>query len=162
MFEVGFGLGSNIGDKAANVRRAVREIEASRAVADLMLSSLYRTAPWGYTDQDWFINACAVGRTSLGPWDLLKLCLKCEARMGRERIIRWGPRNIDIDLLYYDDLKIEEPTLRLPHPQMINRAFVLVPLAELRPALVVDGVAITEAIARLDTSGIVRLDEAEN
>ena len=159
MIEVGFGLGSNIGDKAANVRRAAHELSASGAVADLTLSSLYRTAPWGYTDQDWFINACAVGRTSLEPRQLLELCLEGEARMGRQRIIHWGPRNIDIDLLYYDDLKLENPTLQLPHPQMLNRAFVLVPLAELRPALVIGGIPIAEAITRLDTSGILRLDE---
>jgi 2-amino-4-hydroxy-6-hydroxymethyldihydropteridine diphosphokinase len=160
MVEIGIGLGSNIGDKAGNVLRAVAEMQASGEVRDLALSSLYRTAPWGNVEQDWFVNACAVARTALPPERLLALFQACEARMGRERIIHWGPRNIDIDLLYYDGIDRRDPDLTLPHPEMLNRAFVLVPLMELRPGLIIDGVPIADALAKLDATDIARLEQA--
>jgi 2-amino-4-hydroxy-6-hydroxymethyldihydropteridine diphosphokinase len=158
MYEVGLSLGSNIGDKVANIRRAIAEIGASGAIADLTVSSLYRTAPWGNVDQDWFVNACAVGRSAWTPPAILRLCLECERRMGRERIVRWGPRNIDIDLLYVGDLAVHTPELELPHPEMLKRAFVLTPLAELRPELAIGGIRIVDALATLDMSDIVRMD----
>jgi 2-amino-4-hydroxy-6-hydroxymethyldihydropteridine diphosphokinase len=157
MVEVGFSLGSNIGDKAANIRRAIGEIESSGAIRDIELSSLYRTAPWGNLDQDWFVNACAVGHTDWAPVELLRMCQECERRMGRQRIVHWGPRNIDVDLLYRGDVVLDTPELKLPHPEMLNRAFVLVPLAELRPQLAIGGVRIVDALGRLDASEIVRL-----
>jgi 2-amino-4-hydroxy-6-hydroxymethyldihydropteridine diphosphokinase len=158
MYEVGLSLGSNIGDKVANIRRAIDEIHASGAIAGLTLSSLYRTAPWGNVDQDWFVNACAIGRSAWAPAALLDMCLECERRMGRERIVHWGPRTIDIDLLYVDDLVVSTADLELPHPEMLNRAFVLVPLAELRPELAIGGVRILEALKRLDATDIVRME----
>jgi 2-amino-4-hydroxy-6-hydroxymethyldihydropteridine diphosphokinase len=158
MIEIGIGLGSNIGDKAENVRRAARELGASGDIRDLTLSSLYRTAPWGNVAQDWFVNACAVARTALAPERVLALFQACEARMGRERIVRWGPRTIDIDLLYYDAVVRDDPGLTLPHPEMLNRAFVLVPLLERRPALAIGATPIAEALGRLDAGDVVRLE----
>lgn len=154
MVEVGFGLGSNIGDKAGNVRRAAQELSGSGLVRDLTLSSLYRTAPWGNVDQDWFVNACAVGQSDASAHDLLAFCLDCEQRMGRRRVVRWGPRLIDIDLLYCGSLVLHEPGLTLPHPEMLNRAFVLVPLLELRPDLTIAGQRVAEAAKSLATDEI--------
>jgi 2-amino-4-hydroxy-6-hydroxymethyldihydropteridine diphosphokinase len=157
MHEVGLSLGSNIGDKVANIRRAIALVAASGAIVDLTPSSFYRTAPWGNVDQDWFVNVCAVGQSAWTPAALLDMCLECERRMGRERIVHWGPRTIDIDLLYVDDLAVSTPELELPHPEMLNRAFVLVPLAELRPELAIGGVRIIDALKKLDLSDIVRM-----
>jgi 2-amino-4-hydroxy-6-hydroxymethyldihydropteridine diphosphokinase len=155
--DVGFGLGSNIGDKAGNIRHAFAELAGSNLFLSLELSSLYRTAPWGYVDQDWFINACAAGRTSAPPEQVLALCLAIEARIGRRREIRWGPRTIDVDILYYGELASDRADLRLPHPEMLNRAFVLVPLLEIRPALSIAGKPLIRALERLDTSQVIRL-----
>lgn len=158
-FEVGLGLGSNLGDKAARIRAAVHELVASDLLRNVRVSSLYRTDPWGYAAQDWFVNACAVAQTRLRPRELLALCQAIEVRMGREPAVRWGPRVIDIDILYYDSLVLEDPDLHLPHVELLNRAFVLVPLAELRPDLVIGGRPIGEALARLDLRGIERVSE---
>ena len=162
MVEFGLSLGSNLGDKGANIHRAVAELEASGALREVEISRLYRTPPWGKTDQDWFVNACLVARTGLAPAELLALCQACERRMGRRRIVRWGPRNIDIDILYMDDLVVHEPELELPHPEMFNRAFVLVPLADLRPNLTIGGRTLSSALAVLPSSGIVPLDEVRH
>lgn len=156
--EVGLAFGSNLGDKVANITESVRRLGASGAVQDLTLSSLYRTAPWGNVEQDWFVNACAVGRTQCPPLDLLATCKRIEREMGRAETVRWGPRLIDIDVLYIEGISLETPRLTLPHVEMMNRAFVLMPLAELRPGLVIRGVGIAAALSRLDTGDMVRLD----
>jgi len=156
-YDVGFSLGSNMGDKVANIELAFTLLEASSLFASLALSSLYRTEPWGYLEQDWFINACAAGRTTATPEQVLAVCLSIEARIGRQRERRWGPRRIDIDLLYYGEQKSERADLRLPHPEMLNRAFVLVPLLEIRPELSLAGQPLRRALQRLDTSQVVRL-----
>lgn len=152
--EVGIGLGSNIGDKAAHVRDAARRLEAQGIVRDLRLSSLYRTAPWGHVPQDWFVNACAWGYTSLAPADLLGRVKQLETAMGRTGTERWGPRLIDVDILYYDGVQLDTPDLTLPHREMLNRAFVLVPLAEIRPERRIGDVALADAIARLGPQDI--------
>jgi 2-amino-4-hydroxy-6-hydroxymethyldihydropteridine diphosphokinase len=156
MAEVGFGFGSNIGDKLANVSAAIAALRTSGLVQQLKTSSMYRTAPWGDVEQDWFINACAIGLSQAGPRDLLACCQTIEFRMGRQRTRRWGPRNIDIDILFYNDLRLEEPGLQLPHRELLNRAFVLVPLLEIRPDLEVVGIRLADALARLAPSDIDR------
>ena len=113
------------------------------------VSRLYRTAPWGKTDQDWFVNACALGRASLKPEELLERLKTLEVELGRAPAERWGPRVIDIDLIAYDDMTLKTERLTLPHPELFNRAFVLVPLAEIAPGLVIAGVRVGEAAARL-------------
>lgn len=159
--EVGLALGSNLGEKAFNIVEAVRRLRDADAVQELTLSSLYRTAPWGYVDQDWFVNACVVGRTALSPSALLDACKRIEREMGREATVRWGPRLIDIDVLYIEGVAMHTPQLTLPHAEMLNRAFVLVPLAELRPRLVVRGVAIESALGRLDTADMVSIERPD-
>lgn len=158
--EVGLAFGSNLSEKAANITESVRRLRETGAVIDLTLSSLYRTAPWGYEEQDWFVNACAVGCTDLAPLDLLAACKRVETDMGRQETLRWGPRLIDIDILYMEGIVLETPRLTLPHVEMMTRAFVLVPLEELRPHLVIRGVEIRSALTSLDASDVVRLNES--
>lgn len=122
-------------------------------------SSDYRTPPWGRTDQPDFINAVIEIRTTLSPHELLARAQEIEFRLGRTRKFgeRFGPRTIDIDLLAYDDIHLDDPDLTLPHPRMFERAFVLVPLLEIAPDAVVAGRSLKDALAGLDRSGIERL-----
>src|SRR5690606_4521546 len=115
-------------------------------------SSDYRTPPWGREDQPPFVNACIAVETELVPRDLLARAMAVERQFGRERTStsRWGPRTIDIDIIAYDDLAFDEPGLTLPHPRLFERAFVLVPLAEIRPDAVIAGRAVRDALATLD------------
>ena len=154
LVEIGVGLGSNSGDKPAKIRQALALLESRGAVRVVALSSIYRTSPWGYLDQDVFANACALAKTRLDPGALLAEVKAVECSMGRQETIRWGPRLIDIDLLFYGDFPLETPNLTLPHKELFNRGFVLVPLAEIAPTLRLEGRSIAEAAARLDTSGI--------
>jgi len=156
MPEAALGLGSNIGDKRAHIARALAAL-GERGVAVRARSADYRSEPWGPVAQDWFVNACALVETDLAPLDLLALCLAVERDLGRTREIRWGPRIIDIDILTYGDCRMSRPELTLPHPHMLERAFVLVPLAEIAPTLTVGGRPVGEALAALDRGGIVRL-----
>jgi len=154
--QVGFGLGSNLGDKRANLEKALELIE-SRGVARLeKVSRIYRTPPWGVLDQGDFANACAVGRSSLEPYPLLAAVKQIEADMGRTPTRRWGPRLIDVDILFLGDCALDDPDLTLPHKELFSRAFVLTPLAEIAPDLVLDGVRVADAAAAL-ADGDVRL-----
>jgi 2-amino-4-hydroxy-6-hydroxymethyldihydropteridine diphosphokinase len=126
------GIGSNLGDARGNVERALRELEAIGTVR--RRSSLYRTAPWGNTDQPAFVNAVALVETPLPPRALLEQLQNMERRIGRVPGPKWGPRAIDLDVLTYGDLRIAEDDFIVPHPYMQERAFVLVPLAEIDPA----------------------------
>lgn len=123
-------LGSNLGDKAANLRQAVKLLQA-KGLQIKAVSSFFQTEPYGVTDQPEFINAAACVETSLPPEALLKLLLETELEMGRVRLRHWGERNIDLDLLLYDDMIYHSDKLTLPHPDMQNRLFVLQPLAEI-------------------------------
>jgi dihydropteroate synthase len=153
-------LGGNVGDKAKSLRRALRAIASEPGIELTAVSRLYRTAPWGKTDQDWFVNACALGQTSLKPEALLERVKRLEVELGREPTERWGPRVIDIDLIAYDDVTLTTERLTLPHPELFNRAFVLMPLAEIAPDLVIAGVRVGDAAARLgaEAAEILPLD----
>ena len=142
-------LGGNVGDKVASLRRALRALAREGGIELAAVSRFYRTAPWGKTDQDWFVNACALGRTSFTPEALLERIKALEVELGRAPAERWGPRVIDIDLIAYGDIALKTERLTLPHPELFNRAFVLVPLAEIAPDLMIDGVKVGEAAARL-------------
>ncbi len=142
-------LGGNVGDKVKSLRRALRAIASEPEIELTAVSRFYRTPPWGKTDQDWFVNACALGRTSLEPKALLERVKTLEVELGRAPTERWGPRVIDIDLIAYGDITLTTERLTLPHPELFNRAFVLVPLAEIAPDLVVAGVRVGDAAARL-------------
>lgn len=148
MIEVGFSLGSNIGDKVANLERALALLLDGTDVVFDACSSFYRTAPWGYADQDWFVNLCAAGLTTHAPEALLARCKAVEATVGREKTFRWGPRVIDVDILYYGTGEIDEPDLAIPHRELFNRGFVLVPLAEIRADLVLSGRNVGEEAKR--------------
>jgi 2-amino-4-hydroxy-6-hydroxymethyldihydropteridine diphosphokinase len=150
------GLGGNLGDPAATMRAALALIDADPLCHVEMVSSFWRTPPWGKLDQPDFINACASIATSLAPGDFLALCLKCETSLRRIRGERWGPRTIDIDILFFGDRIIAEDGLTVPHPRIGERAFVLVPLAEIAPDLRLDGLIIAERAAKADRSGMVK------
>ena len=128
-------LGSNLGDKEANLRRALELLE-ERGVEVVKTSSFICTEPYGVTDQPQFLNGVCEVRTSLVPLALLHTLLEIEQEMGRVRLRHWGERNIDLDLLLYEDVVMDTPELKLPHPDMQNRDFVLLPLAEIAPELV--------------------------
>lgn len=123
------GIGSNIGDAVCNVNEAISRLSDLGRV--LKKSSLYATKPWGVVDQPDFINAAVALETNLGPRDLLDGLLAIERSMGRERLIRWGPRIIDLDILTFANQTVSEEGLTIPHPHMNERAFVLIPLAEI-------------------------------
>jgi 2-amino-4-hydroxy-6-hydroxymethyldihydropteridine diphosphokinase len=122
------GIGSNLGDAAANVRRAAAALGAAGRVRQV--SSLHRTAPWGRTAQPRFVNAAARVETLLSPRALLETLQRIERRLGRRPTYRWGPRVIDLDLLLYDGIRVSESDLVVPHPRLRERAFVTLPLAE--------------------------------
>ncbi|MGB0659069.1 MAG: 2-amino-4-hydroxy-6-hydroxymethyldihydropteridine diphosphokinase [Mangrovicoccus sp.] len=137
--KVAFSLGSNIGDKEAHLSLALAHLHATDGVEIHQTSKFYRTAPWGKVDQDWFVNCCATGVSTLEPMELMKLCKRIELTVGRVPAERWGPRVIDIDLLHMDDICVETEVLCLPHRELFNRAFVLEPLAEIAPDLEICG-----------------------
>ena len=129
------GLGSNLGNKVDNCRRALERISATNNNHIRVVSSLYKTEPVGYRDQDWFINCVAEVITALPPLLLLRLLQGIEKRMGRITPFKMGPRIIDLDMLFYGAMVIEETDLVIPHPHLHERGFVLVPLAEIAPDL---------------------------
>ena len=122
-------LGTNLGDRAHNLERAVARL--AEVLDALVLSPVYETDPWGLVDQPDFYNLCARGNTALEPRALLRLLKRLERALGRVDGTLWGPRLIDIDLLFYDDLVLDEPPLQVPHPRIRGRAFVLLPLLDL-------------------------------
>ncbi|GLK80678.1 2-amino-4-hydroxy-6-hydroxymethyldihydropteridine diphosphokinase [Methylopila turkensis] len=152
--EIGLGFGSNVGDKVANLSRAMERVFDGRHIRFLAASSFWRSAPWGYVEQDWFANACAVGETELSPEEALAFTQSVEEEVGRHKTFRWGPREIDVDILYLGDARVASARLIVPHKEMFNRAFVLAPLAEIRPDLVLDGASIAKATAEADTAGL--------
>ena len=133
MAVVYLGLGSNIGDRAQHLADACATLHRHPAITVQAVSSLYHTAPVGFTAQDWFLNAVACLHTTLRPQALLCVTQATERRLGRVTTLRWGPRVIDIDLLLYDSLQVHTPYLTIPHAALHARRFVLVPLAELAP-----------------------------
>lgn len=151
---VGFGLGSNIGDKPSNVRRALALLEEREIAKLTAISGIYRTPPWGDPDQGDFANACAIGETELSPYELLAAVKKIEADMGREPTRRWGPRLIDVDILFLGDHTLDDPELTLPHKELFSRGFVLLPLAEIAPDLVLDGEPVARARDAVDLTGV--------
>lgn len=148
------GLGTNLGDRAANLHAAVTGLAENLTVT--AVSPIYETPPWGITDQPDFLNMCLTAKTDLPPYELLALLKKLEKENGRVPGKRWGPRLIDIDLLFYANQIIETEKLILPHPELPERAFVLRPLADIAPDFVhpVLGETIAELAAKIDDEGI--------
>ncbi|WP_026783172.1 2-amino-4-hydroxy-6-hydroxymethyldihydropteridine diphosphokinase [Pleomorphomonas koreensis] len=156
MAKAALSLGGNIGDARATIAAALKELEAA-GVHVVARSSDYRTRPWGKTDQPDFTNVSAVVETALAPLDLLATCLDVERRLGRIRHERWGPRLIDIDLIAYDGVRMDTPELTLPHRHAHERGFVLIPLAEIAPDLLIGDSTAAELAARFADDAVERL-----
>lgn len=156
-FDAIIAFGSNIGDKAGHIAAAIAEMTADGAVRVVKRSANYRTAPWGVTDQDWFVNAAVSVATDVPVYDLLARCQGVELSLGRERTIKWGPRVIDLDILVYRDLTLSDPVLTLPHPHMTARAFVLRPLLDVAPELIIKGRTVVDWLSRIPHDDVIAL-----
>lgn len=154
-------LGGNLGDVRATFRKAIPQICGMTQAALVARSADYSTPPWGDAEQASFVNAAIEIETSLDPHALLFCLQKVETKFGRERdqTRPFGPRTIDLDLIAYDDVRIDQPQLTLPHPRLFERAFVLVPLADIAPDRLIAGRKVRDALATVSTEGIVRLSE---
>jgi 2-amino-4-hydroxy-6-hydroxymethyldihydropteridine diphosphokinase len=157
-FDAIVALGSNLGDKEARIAEAIHDLTQAGDIRVVARSRNYRTAPWGRTDQDWFVNACVAVATELSAHELLKRCQAVESRMGRVRVEHWGPRIIDLDVLVYRDVILEDADLVLPHPRITERAFVLAPLADLAPDLMIKGRKVSDWLAALVGCDVVALE----
>lgn len=148
-------FGANLGDRERNIREAIELIDENGLCCVKAVSSLYLTKPVGPQDQPDYYNAVAEIATRLTPRELLVLCNSIEEKLGRKRTIRWGPRVIDIDILFYNYERITEPDLEIPHPRIMERAFVLVPLAEIAPDLEISaGIKVKDAVERVRTEDV--------
>jgi len=147
-------LGTNLGDRPANLSAAIETLPLEIKV--IAKSKIYETPPWGYENQPAFLNMAVKCETNLEPESLLKCLKQLEVQLGREQSFHWGPRLIDIDILFYDDLILESESLIIPHPRLRERAFVLVPLADIAPGFVhpVLKETIKELLAGVDTDDI--------
>ena len=142
-------LGANLGERGETIREALRRLALAEGVQLLQVAPFYETAPWGKTDQPGFINTCAEVGTSLQPLEFLHLCQQIERDLGRVRHEHWGARTIDIDMLMMEGATSDTEELRLPHPYLTERAFVLVPLADIAPELAIKGHSVLEWLERL-------------
>jgi 2-amino-4-hydroxy-6-hydroxymethyldihydropteridine diphosphokinase len=156
------GLGGNVGDPVQAMASALRSLDARADCRVVDVSRLYRTPPWGKTDQSFFYNSCAAVDTTLEPDKLLNICLDIEREMKRVRVERWGPRTIDIDILTYGDIRRTATELELPHPRMMERGFVLMPLADIASGMIVRGRKVAEWLLDADIKGIEVADDSRN
>jgi 2-amino-4-hydroxy-6-hydroxymethyldihydropteridine diphosphokinase len=163
MASVLIALGGNVGDVRATFGKAIATLCGMSQAALVARSSDYATPPWGDEDQPPFINACIEIDTALDPHALLFVLHKVEQKFGRDRSKerRWGPRTLDLDMIAYDDVSIDKVELTLPHPRLFERAFVLVPLAEIAPDRLIRGRRIKDALADLSVDGIERLPDRD-
>lgn len=159
MPEALIALGGNVGDVRDRFRNALTMLCTGDEVSLIARSPSYLTPPWGVEDQPPFINCCAAIETRLSPHELLRRVQAVESAFGRDRARerRWGPRPLDIDIIAYDDVTVNDPDLTLPHPRVFERAFVLVPLADIAADRVIAGISVRDALARIDATGIERL-----
>ena len=153
--DVTLGLGGNLGDPRQTMSQALKILDETPSCRIEAVSRLYRTPPWGLTQQPAFLNCCARMVTSLQPEELMQLCLDIEHRLKRVRKVRWGPRLVDIDILTYGNLQIDSEMVTVPHPRMTERGFVLVPLAEIAPEVMVRGKRITDWADIIERDGIL-------
>jgi 2-amino-4-hydroxy-6-hydroxymethyldihydropteridine diphosphokinase len=152
-------IGSNLGDRAAHLRAALDRVRQTPGITVTAVSSFYETPPWGDEDQGPFLNAAVAIDTALGPHALLDAVKAIEAALGRVSTRRWGPRAIDIDIIHMNGVTLDDDRLALPHRHWRERAFVLVPLAEIAPSLVIGGLPVSDALASCDASNVKRWKE---
>lgn len=159
---VHIALGSNLGDRASNLSLARSMLEA--LVTNLDCSSIYETPPWGVTDQPAFLNQVVRGNTLIPPHRLLDQLKRIEKKMGRQETIRFGPRLIDLDILLYGQRVVRSRRLQIPHPRMLERAFVLVPLVEISPGVIIPGTGNTAraCLEHVDTNDIRKIEPLTN
>lgn len=155
-------LGTNLGDRMVNLAHALVLLIPHATL--LKWSRVYETPPWGYLEQPAFLNMVVEAETDLEPVRLLEILKFLEEKIGREKSVRYGPRLIDLDILFYDEIEMRTGRLEIPHPRIAERAFVLIPLAELAPTrrLLPGGQTITDLLARIDQSGVSPVTEGEN
>ncbi len=161
MREIYLGLGSNLGDRFQLMKMAVEYLRGSGKFHDIRVSSLYETEPVGYVDQPPFLNAVFRGETELTPFELLELCQELENHLERVRIVRWGPRTIDADILLFGTLEVNETQLEIPHPRMFERSFVLIPLTEICSPEVSAYYGLPDKAEQLSRQGIRKLEYNE-
>ncbi|HSQ89070.1 2-amino-4-hydroxy-6-hydroxymethyldihydropteridine diphosphokinase [Romboutsia sp.] len=135
MNRVYLGLGTNMGDRLEYLHGACEILSKNDSISITKKSKIYETKAWGYTDQADFLNMCLEIETTVGTYELLEICQEVEKKLNRERIIRWGPRTIDIDILFFNDIILNDENLSIPHPRISERAFVLIPLMNLNSNL---------------------------
>lgn len=157
MYKAYLSLGSNIGDKKHNLDNAIKLIKNNPSISQVIVSSFYETAPVGYLDQDVFMNIAVEIITSLDPYKLLEFCHEIEESLKRIRLIRWGPRTIDVDILLFDDIISDDEKLIIPHPRMTERAFVIVPLYDLNKELIINSIAIKDIYSSLNKEDIRKI-----
>ena len=151
------GIGGNIGDTRGNIERSIELLKENSEIQVTQISSFYETEPVGYTDQDWFLNIVVEIKTSLEPFELLKYCQYIENELKRERVIRWGPRTIDVDILLYEDFISYDEVLTVPHPRMTERAFAMIPLYEINKDLVINEKKIKDIVEELKGEEIKKI-----
>lgn len=154
MKQAWIALGSNIAPRETYLQQAIQMLSEHEEIKLNQVSTVYETEPVGYENQDQFLNLVAEVETSLDPMDLLRICQKIEQDLGRKRIIRWGPRTVDLDILLYSTENMNVEELILPHPRMHERAFVLVPLAEIAPELLLKDKRVQEWLDTLPAQDV--------
>lgn len=152
------GLGSNLGDRKENIDSAVDMLKSHGNIEVKRVSSYYETEPVGYEDQDRFLNIVLEINTTLEPYELLEFCGLIEEKLKRKRIIRWGPRIIDVDILLYEGFSSRDESLTIPHPRMTERAFVMIPLHEIAPDIEIDNKSINEVLKKLNGEEIRKMN----
>ncbi|MEO1703586.1 MAG: 2-amino-4-hydroxy-6-hydroxymethyldihydropteridine diphosphokinase [Pseudomonadota bacterium] len=143
------GLGGNVGDVKSAMQWALGQISNVPVTRISAVSPLYKTPPWGIKTQNWFLNACVALSTTAKPHAFMRELIDVEKRAGRVRDMRWGPRTLDIDILTFEDLSVKTPQLTLPHPRMLDRAFVMTPLADIAGDLIINGASVRDISVRL-------------
>lgn len=156
MAKVYLGLGSNMGDKEEYIKKAIKLLNDNDFIQVTIISSYYETEPVGYTEQDLFLNIVAEINTTLNPYDLLDYCNSIENKLNRKRIIRWGPRTIDIDILLYENYTSFDEKLTIPHPRMCERSFVIIPLYEIAKDIRINSISIEDVLDNMNKKGIMK------